>query len=188
MKVTLNPMFDQASGRLGAIVFRRSHGQTVAGRRPIITAQPTEAQIEHRERFKQAAAFGKSVMADSSLRALYQALAESKEIPVFAAAVADFLSLPVIASIDLSAYHGSTGNPIRIAATDDFGVATVRVDVLDEDGVLRETGQAVESSAGSGQWTYTGQAPYAVGTQLTIHVVAADRPGGSAEATQSKIV
>ena len=188
MKIILNPMFDQATGQLGEIVFRRVRGKTIAGRGPSGTAEPSEAQAQHRERFKRAAAYGKAVMADSSLRAVYQALADSKDMPVFAATVADFLSLPVIQSIDLADYHGNTGDLIHIDASDEFGGVTVRVSLLDAAGLTLEAGPAVEALAGSGQWSYAGKATYAANTPLTIKVVATDRPGVSAEAAQSKTI
>src|SRR5262245_44537051 len=139
MKVKLNPMFEEARGSLGALVFRHRDGQIIAGRKPSFLAEPTPEQAAHRERFKQAAGFGKSVMADGSLRALYQAMAESKDMSTFNAAIADFLSLPSIANVGLTDYHGGLGDPIQIAATDEFGVVSVQVSILDAAGTLLES-------------------------------------------------
>ena len=58
MKVKLNPMFEQASGQLGGIVFREVRGRTFAGRKPSGSGEPTVDQAAQRERFKQAAAYG----------------------------------------------------------------------------------------------------------------------------------
>jgi hypothetical protein len=188
MKVVLNPMFDEARGGLGKIVFRHRGGQTIAGRKPTFAAEPTAEQAAHRERFKQAAGFGKSVMADSSLRALYQVMAESKDMSVFNAAVADFLTLPSIESVGLADYHGSIGDPIQIVATDEFGVLSVQVSILDAAGATLESGAAVETATGSGHWTYAGQTAIATGSYLTIEIIATDRPGGQASTTRNKSI
>ena len=188
MKIKLNPMFEEARGGLGRIVFRHRSGQTIAGRKPTFAAEPTAEQVAHRERFRQAAGFGKSVVADSSLRALYQVMAESKDMSVFNAAVADFLSLPSNESVGLADYHGGLGDPIQIVATDEFGVVSVQVSLLDAAGAALESGAAVETAVGSGHWTYTGQTSIAAGSYLTIEIIATDRPGGQATTTRNKSI
>ena len=184
MKVKLNPMFEQVSGQLGDLVFRELRGETIAGRKPSISGEPTESQVEQRERFKQAAAYGKSVMANSSLRALYEEAAKSKNIPVFALTVADFLNEPTIESVDMAGYTGKIGDLIRIATSDDFGVVKVQINILNVDGVKVETGQAVETASGSGRWVYTAVSSFAVDSELNVQIVATDRPGGSATVSQ----
>jgi len=67
MKVVLNPMFEQASGMLGDLVFREMRGKTIISRKATYNDEPTENQVEHRERFKQAVAYDKSVMADNNV-------------------------------------------------------------------------------------------------------------------------
>jgi hypothetical protein len=64
----------------------------------------------------------------------------------------------------------------------------VQVSVLDVSGDTLESGAAVETAAGSGLWTYTGQTSIAAGSDLTIQITAADRPGGLASTTQSKTI
>src|SRR6266704_1509028 len=95
MKIKLNPMFEQASGQLGDIVFRAVRGEAVASRKPTVSGEPSADQTAQRELFKQAAAFGKSVMADASVRAVYEEIAKNKNIPVFAATIADYFNAPV---------------------------------------------------------------------------------------------
>jgi hypothetical protein len=107
---------------------------------------------------------------------------------LFNAAVADFLTLPSIESVGLAVYHGAIGDPIHITARDEFGVVRVQVSVLDVSGDTLESGAAIETAAGSGNWTYTGQASIISGSDLTIQITAADRPGGQASTTQSKTI
>jgi len=51
MKAKLHPMFEQVSGQMGEMVFRVVRGKVVVSRKPVITAEPTQGQVEHRERF-----------------------------------------------------------------------------------------------------------------------------------------
>ena len=76
MKIKLNPMFEEARGQLGNLVFREVRGKTFAGRKPSGGGEPTVDQAAHRERFKQAAAYGKSALADPAVRALYEEAAK----------------------------------------------------------------------------------------------------------------
>jgi hypothetical protein len=186
MKVVLNPMFEQARGQLGDLVFREVRGVTIAGRKPTVSGEPTVAQAAHRERFKQAAAFGKSVMADSSLRALYEEVAKSRNMPVFAATVADFFNKPTIDAIDLSTYGGHLGELIHVTARDDFDVMSVHVTISNEQNELIEGGQAIETSPGSGRWVYTATVELDEEPMVNIRVVATDRPGGTAVSSQTK--
>jgi hypothetical protein len=183
MKVKLNPMFDQASGQLGEMVFRELRGKTFVSRKPSVTAEPTENQVEHRERFKQAAAYGKSALADPLTRELYEEAAKNKNIPVFAATIADFFNAPVIDAVDLSAYNGQEGDIVRISARDDFGVVAVRVSITGNSGETIESGNAV---AAAGGWVYTATASVNAGTPVTVHVVATDRPGGTGVSSSNK--
>lgn len=71
-KAILSSALAGLRGRLDGMVFRLRAGQTVVAPRPKRTARVgTPAQLAVRERFSRAAAFGRSVMADPALRALY---------------------------------------------------------------------------------------------------------------------
>jgi len=190
MKVKLNPMFEQVSGQLGELVFREIRGETVASRKPTMSGEPTVEQVAHRERFKQAAAYGKSALANPTVRELYEDAAKDKNIPIFALTVADFFNAPTIDNVDVSTYTGQVGNLITISARDDFGVATVHVSITDNDnsGNMIESGNAVETAAGSGLWVYTATATVPAGTELTVNVVATDRPGGTAVTAKPKFL
>ena len=91
-KVTLHPSILLFQGKMGDMVFRRTH----SGR---ITAYPTpdmskvkwsKAQKEHRQRFKQAVAYAKAAMADPRVRAKYAKAAEKKGKRPFDLAVSDY--------------------------------------------------------------------------------------------------
>ena len=183
MKVRLNPAFEGMSGQLGEMVFRELRGETIISRKPALSTAVTVEQLAHRERFKQAAAYGKSALANQTTRQLYEEAAKSKNMPVFAMTVADFFNAPVIDNVDLSVYHGHEGSFITISARDDFDVVRVHVSISDDASNPIESGEAVLDS---GSWVYTITEGVSAGTNVIVNVVATDRPGGTAVKTVNK--
>ena len=80
----------------------------------------------HRERFRQAALYGKMVMADAEAKAIYEEVAKARGKPVFSLTVADFFNAPSVDEVDLSGYTGAVGDEIVILARDDFDVVVAR--------------------------------------------------------------
>jgi hypothetical protein len=187
-KVKLNPTFDEFRGSVNNLTYRQRHGKVFASVKPDLSnVQPSEAQIAHQQRFKAAAAYGKTVMADPVVRALYQQAAKERDIPIFALTVADFMHTPSITDTDLSAYNGLVGDVIKIMATDDFGVASVHITISKaQTGETIESGNAIETGLGSGLWLYTATSAAPAETDVQINVVAADRPGGTAVESRIK--
>lgn len=181
MKVKLNPAIEGMSGQLGDLVFREVRGKTVVSRKPVVTAEPTENQTAHRERFKLAAAYGRSVMADNIARLLYESIAQSRGVPIFAVTIADYLNAPIIHNIDLSGYSRTVGNVIAVQATDDIEVVNVHVSIQDDQGNTLEAGNAVNES---GRWLYTAQQTLSADT-LSVKAIATDRPGGTTIKTET---
>ena len=180
MKVKLNPAFEGMSGTLGEIVFRELRGKTVVSRKPdTANDQPTAGQTAHRERFKLAAAYGKSALADDAVRPLYEEAARRRNVPIFSVTIADYFNAPLIPDIDLSQYNGARDNVITVPAMDDFGVLSVQVIISDEQGNHIESGAAQETTPGSGRWVYIAQTS-PVASTLVVKAVATDRPGGTA--------
>jgi hypothetical protein len=177
-KATLNPMFEGVSGAIGDLIFREVRGRTVISRRPIFASELTENQIQHRERFNQAVAYSRSALADPDLRPMYEAGAKSRNIPLFAAPVADFFNEPVIHTVNVFGYSGNVGDTITVRASDDFGVVRVLVALSDDQGGPIENGEAVETSPGSGEWVYTATMQSSQ-PLVNVQVVAQDRPGGA---------
>lgn len=178
-RVKLNPVLDQISGAVGDLVFRRSARGVVIARKPdASTAEPSEAQLAHRARFRRATAYGRSVMDAPEAKAFYDALARARQRPVFSLTVADFFNAPTVDAVDVSAYAGRVGDTITVEATDDVGVIRVEVVLVAGDGSVLETGEAVPDS---GRWVYTAQTAVAAGTAVEVRVVATDRPGGVGE-------
>jgi hypothetical protein len=181
-KIKLNPIVEEVSGGFGNIVFRASKGKTVMCRKPDVSGNDaTEGQAAHRERFRKAVAYGRSVMADAEMLAMYKQASERRDIPVFALTVADFFNAPTINDVDLSTYTGKAGDVITVNAMDDFGVAKVHVALTQvSGGTPIESGYAVETAAGSGVWVYTAKLGVSAGSNVNVNVVATDHPGGTA--------
>lgn len=179
MKTVLHPMFEEASGTMGRMIYRQAYGKTVISRKPVVNdADLTVAQQENHARFKKAVAYGKKAMVNADVRPLYDAAAKGRNMPVFAVAMADFFNAPTIQEVDVFGYSGNAGDTITILAADDFGVAKVHVMISNPDGSPIENGEAVETGAGSGEWIYT--ATVQGQPTVKVQVVAVDRPGGTA--------
>lgn len=188
-KVRLNPILEQLRGQVGDLVFKRYGERVIISRKPDMEGQEwSEAQTAHRERFRQAAIYGKMVMADPKTKAIYEKAARAKGKPVFSLMVADFFNAPSVDEIDLSDYTGAVGDAIVIQAHDDFDVTGVSVSLADAGGNPLESGEAVETPARSGRWVYTATAAAPTGTTVRIAVTAMDRPGGAGKAKEEKAV
>ena len=182
-RVELNPVLEQIHGQIGDLVFRRYENKVVLSRKASLRNQEaTPAQLATRERFRAGAQYGKQIMADPSLKALYDTAAKAKKKPIFSMMVADYLHAPNVSAVSLEAYTGAVGEIIAVSAYDDFEVMEVRVAVADEGGTVLESGSAVMEN---GRWIYTSTTAVTPGTTVTVTATALDRPGnsGSAEAT-----
>lgn len=66
-KVKLNPILEQVRGQVGDLVFKRYGDEVIISRKPDMEGvEPTEAQLAAQGRFREAALYGKMVMADPS--------------------------------------------------------------------------------------------------------------------------
>lgn len=181
-KVQNNLVIHGLSGMLGKqlVVRRQKNGGYVVAAAPVRTQsrEPTAKEKEHQEQFRQAILYGKGAKAKPE----YEAAAEARGISSFNVAVADFLHPPEIQNIDISAYHGAAGQPIRITAVDDVKVATVGVLIADDNNTLVEKGQAVVSPTDPHVWVYTTTAS-APSASVKIVVDVADLAGQVTEET-----
>ena len=94
-RVKLNPILEQVRGQVGDLVFKRYGEEVVISRKPDFEGrEPTAAQLAARERFREAALYGKIVMADPETKAIYVEAAKAKGQLVFSLTVADFFNAP----------------------------------------------------------------------------------------------
>jgi len=186
-KVKLNPVLEQIRGKVGDLVFKRYHDEVIMSRLPDVGERtPTPGQAAHRQQFKLAVLYGRTVVADVEKKAIYEAAAKEKGISAFALTVGDFLNAPAVDEIDLSGYTGKAGETIRIQASDDFEVAGVRVRIVDTGGAALEEGPAIRDGMAGGEWRYTTTSELAAGQSVSLEVTATDRPGHKTVKTQPR--
>ncbi|MBK7653173.1 MAG: hypothetical protein IPJ20_23965 [Flammeovirgaceae bacterium] len=72
-KVKIKSVLEQIRGQVGDLVFKHYGDEMVVGRKPDRSGiLPSEAQLEHQERFRQAVLYGRLVMADPEMKAFYE--------------------------------------------------------------------------------------------------------------------
>ena len=189
-KVFLQPGLRGLKGGMGDWIYRIRKGKTIVGMRPMnaIKKEPTLPQVVQRKRFAEAAQYAKRALADPEKRAYYEQLSLVKDIPPFALAVADHMSVPTIQPLDLSEYRGQVGDPILITTQDKVGVVSVEVSLVTMEGALIEKGQAVEAGVRTGSWIYTATASVPLGSDIFIEAEAFDMAGRRTVASANPIV
>ena len=185
-KVKLNPVLEGFRGAIGDLVFKRHGEEVIVARKPESTGQQTLAQAAVRERFKLAAVYGHTALADPATKSLYETKAKAKGQPVFSVTIADFYNAPVVSEIDLSGYTGRAGEPIRIVATDDFEVASVGVRITNTSNAVVEEGTAARSGQNGSDWTYQSKTTLPADETVAIEVTATDRPGNKGVKKETK--
>lgn len=183
-KVTGNLFIDRVSGSVGDQMIIRK----IRGGRTILCAKPTfgpdrtftDAQLARQQAFREASAYAKEHKRDP----LYLAIAEGTARTGYNVALGDWLTPPQILEIELTSWHGTAGEAIRVRVQDDVKVVQVQVKIADEAGEVLETGQAVD--AGALWWTYS--VTHHASGELTITVSASDLPGHVTQASEMKSV
>jgi hypothetical protein len=187
MKVILQSTVRGLSGGIEDWVYQIRDGKTYVGPKPRRTKEPSQAELNHRERFKEATVHAKSALADPVAREFYETIAEEKGIPAFAVAVGDFLNLPGFKPLNLSNYKGRVGDTITIRAVDDLGLADVDVTISGMNGMI-EKGKAFENGVRSGKWTYIATAPVVPGSDIFIEVMGIDHASNEVKITENPTV
>ena len=130
-KVKLNPIVEQVRGQVGQLVFRQSYGQQVVGRKADPSDhESTPGQIAARDRFREAALYGRVALANPATKKLYADAADKKGKPVFSMVMADFLNAPSIDEIDVSEYTGRK-------PADDFKIVMQELESFSEELVTK---------------------------------------------------
>jgi hypothetical protein len=167
------------SGILGKeLVFRSWEGKTIVAKAPKKrTATPSDAQLKIQDKFLLASRYGKAVTtgADQGIRDAYTAALKPRQ-NLYARAVEDFMSPPVVRDITTGTYTGAAGNTIPIRAVDDFRVTSVQVEIYAANGTLLEKGNAVQQNNGV-DWLYTATQANSPLTGSKINAIATDVPG-----------
>ena len=179
-KVEFNDSITRIRGKIGRMVYREQHGQTVIVSHRSREDRPSAAQTDRRERFREAQAYAAAVLADPLKRECYRKLAAERRCPPNALLIANFLNPPAIEQVDLSAYQGRAGDSIRVLATDAIEVVRVTLTVRDAGDTVLETGSAVKDHD---LWVYGCTVTAGENARVTIEVTAVNRAGAKATAS-----
>jgi hypothetical protein len=164
------------SGTLGKeLVFREWEGKTVVAKAPKKRkGAPTLPQAETQENFLLGSRYARSVIKrpDKGLAEAYANVLRPRQ-NVYSRALEDFLSPPVVKSINARNYKGTVGDNISVREIDD--------------GILLEEGKAEEDANGL-DWVYTATQANPAPAGLAgskIKAIATDVPGneGTLEVT-----
>ena len=166
------------SGKIGdVLVFRQMSGETIVSKVPKKSSKVSAKQKKQRKRFQQAVIYGKAAVESPETGELYRAAQKKGKRPMNVA-IADFLNAPDIEHVDLSGYAGSVGDRIVVSASDDFMVKSVKVKIINADGILEEG----EATQGDGlQWIYTASQENSSVGQSKILISVSDLPGNVTE-------
>lgn len=166
-------------GSLGKeLVFREWEGKTVVAKAPgKREGDPTEKQAETQDKFLLASRYARAVIksADKSMAEAYATVLKPRQ-NVYSRALEDFMTSPVVKSIDTRSYKGTAGEKIVIRAIDDFRVVSVRVEIYAASGTLLEEGKAEEDKLGL-DWIYTATQANTPLAGTKIIAIATDVPG-----------
>lgn len=176
-KSNVNVITHGFSGKLGdQIVLRQRNGQTILASKPRITnTEPSEAQALTRINFACAVRYAKQVLLDAVTAAPYVAKAGNGLTP-FNLAVRDYLTVPIVRSIDATGYNGQPGDKIKVTAIDDFTVISVEVTIEQPDGTVIESGLCIPDQNGV-DWHYTVTQANTIVSGQKIVAKVTDTPG-----------
>lgn len=170
-----------ASGMvMDQIVYRQMGGKTVVSAKPAKSSNPpSEAQLNHRALFNRASAYGKMAMRNPLLNEIYAAQANSMN-STYTMALKDYMHAPVIEAFILKDFVGKAGDRIGLYASDNFGIATVEMTILDHEGKALERGDCTEVVK-NGVYEYVVQADLPEGGVYSLRAEARDLAGNVTE-------
>ncbi|SHM71180.1 hypothetical protein [Chitinophaga sp. CF418] len=136
--VTDNILMQLVRGTLGKqlTIYERNGQIIMAAKRGPSTKKPTQKQLEARHKMTIASARAQRLMADPEIKAYYESLAGPGQ-NAYNMAVKDAYRSPEVQNIRLE------GEDVVVTAKNEFRVAEVEVKVIDAEGVITESGQAV---------------------------------------------
>lgn len=164
-------------GKLGdLIVFKRYGDRTIVSKVPDMSrVKKSEKQKVENNKFREAALYARSQMADPVAKAEYAAKIKGMQ-RAYNLAIADFYTPPEIRKVDITEFFRN--KKVIINAVDDFKVVRVSVEVYDANGNLMEEGEAYELA--EFMWEYTFVKVYSTENLYKLKVYAWDKPGNEA--------
>lgn len=184
-KIKKNVITKGFSGSFGDdLVFRQVDDETVFARRGEITAEPTDRQLEVRNRFTEASIFASAAIDNPQAGQEYKLMAEAQGLKsAYVAALKDYLTMPDFGSVYTTAYKGVVGNVISITSRHAYKITSIDVTIQRPDGTPLEAGVATANEL---KWRYTATVanPQVQGCRLVLK--SRDRQGK--EVTLEKVL
>lgn len=180
MKQRNNYVMKGASGEIAQqAVFKQVYGQTVIARHAKPRAFDSPAQVVVKEIFTMASEYAVAILCDPDIEAIYSSYIKG-HLTAYNIAIHDIYDTPVIETILTRDYTGRGGSIITLFAQKNNFVAEMLVTIKDADGVVIESGYAVQAGR-STEWNYTPTQHNAHIEGSTIIVEAADYAGNKGE-------
>ena len=142
------------------------------------------------QKFKEASARYRRLLEDEGTQQAYEKLLAERGSTgrLRALVMGDIMKAPKVSTVDLSNYHGESGNTIRILAEDTVGVSRLKLSIIDA-----ATNQEVESAekAMNGQvfsaveWVYTADVTVDVAHAAEVKITAYVLAGNEIVASES---
>lgn len=172
------------SGHIGNLVFRTTaDGQTYAQQAPAPVKRPGSAAQQQWRRgiFKSGVKYSNAQKRDPEGIAYYVRFRRPGSFTsVYSLVLADYSKPPQVLALEAAGYQGQAGTLVRVRAHDPYGVAAVRVQVLDADGQVLEEGQA--QLIADEWWAYATTQTHLADAARQLRALAYDRPGNASEA------
>ena len=153
-KITRNDITEGFTGMIGKqIVFKNRRGTRYAAARPETNKKrkPTAGQKKVQDKMLRCNDYAIAAIKDPQVKEAYAAAAVGGQTAVNVA-FKDAWHAPIVHSITAQGYKGNAGDLIFVQATDDFKVASVKVSIFDENGIVIEEGNAMQDGL---LWMYT---------------------------------
>ena len=184
---TINPSNPNGPlrGKVGGMIYSLQPDGTITVRSVgEQTAPSTEGEQKGQHRMKLGHDYVHGVLADPDAKSAYAGEAQKRKMRTCDLVMSDFLTDPVIVSVDAAKYNGRAGGWLLIMTGDDFKVIRVKVTFRNAASQWVEEGFAVRAQGSTAKvWMYTARQDLPGGQTLTIEVTAADRAGHSTMST-----
>ena len=168
----------QFRGKLAKMVYaRQADGRITVRGVGEHTGPSTAGEQKGQHRMKLGHSYVRAVLDNPALRSVYADEAQRRKKRTCDLVMSDFLTNPVVSSVDAVKYNGLAGGWLLIMTGDDFKVIRVGVVLRNAAGRRLEEGFAVPAQGSTARvWLYTAQANLESGQALTIEITATDRP------------
>lgn len=103
--------------------------------------------------------------------------ARENNVTAYSIALTDWFIAPRVLQINIDRWTGEIGQTIRVKARDNILVADVSVVIRDAEENVLETGEAVQSEAGSAWWNYTTSSCVVMTPFPSVEAIAQDLSG-----------